>query len=59
MWRLTYGLIRSNAKQVPLTFFTDPSSVKFNQLPKIERRADGYVVRYVNPLRYWSLHEPD
>ena len=58
-WSLEYGLIRSANGEVALDAFTETSSVKFDQLPKIEYRRDGYTLKYINPLRYWSLHEPD
>lgn len=57
-WSLEYGLIRSADGDVALDAFTETSSVKFDQLPKIEYRLDGYTLKYMNPLRYWSLHEP-
>jgi hypothetical protein len=58
-WSLKYGLIRSTSREIPLSAFTAAASVKFDQLPKIERIEGRYVLKYVNPLRYWSLHEPD
>ncbi len=59
MWSLNYGLIRSTNRQIPLSTFIPAALVKFDQIPRIERIEGGYVLKYVNPLRYWSLHEPD
>ena len=58
-WSLEYGLIRSTNGEVALEPFTETASVKFDQLPTIEYRRGGYTLKYTNPLRYWSLHEPD
>ena len=58
-WSLEYGLIRSARGEIPLDAFTEAVSVKFDQLPKIEYLGGGYTLKYTNPLRYWSLHEPD
>ncbi|MBN2552795.1 MAG: hypothetical protein JXB06_08485 [Spirochaetales bacterium] len=58
-WSLLYGVHRSTGREIPLAGFSDAAAVRFNQIPEIERRGEGYALVYVNPLRYWSLHEPD
>ncbi len=58
-WSLSYGLIRSTSRELPLSVFTAAVSVKLDQLPQIEMVEGRYILRYDNPLRYWSLHEPD
>jgi hypothetical protein len=58
-WSLDFRLTRSPEREIPLSAFTQALNLKFDQYPLIERRQGRYIVKYVNPLRYWSLHEPE
>ncbi len=58
-WTLSYRVLRSNRKKAALEAYSRAAAVKFNQIPQIEKSGDGYYLKYVNPLRSWSLDEPD
>jgi hypothetical protein len=59
VWRLRYGMYISNTGELSLSLFTAADAIKFNQLPHIAWREGNYTLKYLNPLRYWSLHEPN
>jgi len=58
-WTVAYNVFRSNRKEIPLETFKSAASVKFNQIPQIERHDGVYLLKFLNPLRSWSLHEPE
>ena len=58
-WTVAYNVFRSSRKEIPLETFKPAAAVKFNQIPRIERDDGVYFLKFLNPLRSWSLHEPE
>ncbi len=56
---LNYSIIYSYRRTYPLGNLLDAELIKFNQYPLIMLERGLYLAQYNNPLKLWSLHEPE
>ena len=58
-WKLIYTALHSNSRRTSVHHFSTTDPVKFNQIPHIQLVEGSYFIQYTNPLRAWSLREPE
>lgn len=56
---LRYSAVRSSGDKSPLQQFLSADAVKFDQIPLVRIHGGSYYLEHRNPLRAWSLHEPE
>jgi len=58
-WVLRYRMVASFDRRLPLSWLQPARLVKCNQRPTIVLSGGRYTVEFRNPLKAWSLHEPE
>jgi len=58
-WVLRYRMAASFDRRLPLSWLQPARLVKCNQRPTIVLSGGRYTVEFRNPLKAWSLHEPE
>jgi hypothetical protein len=57
--RLKYTMIHSSGRRTTLEHFRSAKALKLNQIPHICLVRGTYFIEHANPLRAWSLYEPE